>query len=52
MKVKEGNNVNQANANQKKADISKLPLEKADKSICISEVVDISLSNLDFSFLS
>lgn len=33
MKVKEGNNVNQANANQKKADISKLPLEKADKSI-------------------
>ena len=31
MKVKEGNNVNQANANQKKADISKLPLEKADK---------------------
>ena len=33
MKVKEGNNVNQANANQEKADTSKLLLEKADKSI-------------------
>ena len=30
MKVKEGNNVNQANINQKKAEISKLLLEKVD----------------------
>lgn len=30
---KEGNGVNQANANQEKADTFKLPLEKADKSI-------------------
>lgn len=30
VKVKEGNNVNQANINQKKAEISKLPLEKVD----------------------
>ena len=33
MKVNEGHNVDQANANQKKSELSKLPLEKADKSV-------------------
>lgn len=39
MKVKEGNGVNQANANQEKADTFKLPLEKQIKAYIKIKVI-------------